>query len=62
MLYFEDTIPGNTIIGPNVVVELQEMIEFARKWDPLPPHTYEIMAQQPFGTLTAPSIYILALK
>ena len=62
MLYFEDMVPGNTIVGPNVVVELEEMIEFARKWDPLPQHIDDKMGQAPFGTLTAPGIYILALK
>ena len=62
MLYFEDMVPGSTIVGPNVVVELEEMIEFARKWDPLPQHIDAKMGQPPFGTLTAPGNYILALK
>ena len=62
MLYFEDMVPGNTIVGPNVVVELEEMIEFARRWGPLPQHIDDKMGQPPFGTLTAPGIYILALK
>ena len=60
MLYFEDMVPGNTIVGPNVVVKLEEMIEFARKWDPLPQHIDDNIGQPPFGTLTAPGIYILA--
>ena len=62
MLYFEDMVPETTIVGPNVVVELEEMIEFARIWDPLPQHIDENIEQQAFGTLTAPGIYILALK
>ena len=62
MLYFEDMVPGTTIVGPNVVVELEEMIEFARRWGPLPQHIDDKMGQPPFVTLTAPGIYIPALK
>ena len=62
MLYFGDMVPGTAIIGPNKVVELEELIEFARIWDPLPQHIDENIGQQAFGTLTAPGIYILALK
>ena len=55
-------VPGAAIIGPDVVVELEEMIEFARKWDPLPQHIDDKIGHSPFGTLTAPGTYILALK
>ena len=34
MIYFEDMIPGEFLTSPTVVVDRDEMVEFARRWGP----------------------------
>jgi acyl dehydratase len=60
-IYFEDVIPGATLhAGPYVIPE-QELTTFAATWDPMPMHTDKAYAA-PHGGLTAPGIYLLAIK
>src|ERR1700730_17125792 len=60
-IYFEDVIPGTVLhAGPYVVPE-QELMDFAATWDPLPIHVDKNYAMQ-HGGLTAPGIYLLAVK
>jgi len=60
-IYFEDVIIGDTLqAGPYVIPE-QELVEFAATWDPLPIHVDKAFAA-PRGGLTAPGIYLLAVK
>lgn len=62
-LYFDD-IPLNeewTAQGEYLVPE-EEMVAFARKWDPLPTHTDPVAAKSsPLGGLIAPATYTLAV-
>ncbi len=60
-IYFEDVAPGTVLrAGPYVIPE-QELVTFAATWDPLPIHVdKEYAATQ--GGLTAPGIYLMAIK
>lgn len=60
--YFEEMVPGTRETGPELVVDGDEMLAFARKYDPLPIHVDEDAARAAFGGLTAPGCYVLALK
>ena len=62
MLYYDDMVPGETISGPSFEVNRRDMVEFAKIWDPVPFHIDEEAAQAAFGGLTAPGIYVLAVK
>jgi acyl dehydratase len=60
-IYFEDVIPGAILhAGPYVIPE-QELMTFAAAWDPMPMHIDKAHAAQ-HGGLTAPGIYLLAIK
>ncbi len=61
-IYFEDVIVGAVLqAGPYVIPE-QEMMAFAAAWDPLPMHVDRAYAAKHHGGLTAPGIYLLAVK
>lgn len=62
ILYFEDIEPGSQTIGPSVTVDEREMLMFAEIWDPVPIHVDKEIAMKLMGGLTAPGLYILALK
>ncbi len=60
-IFFEDVVPGAAIkAGPYVIPE-HELVAFASVWDPLPIHVDKAFAAQ-HGGLTAPGIYLLAIK
>jgi acyl dehydratase len=60
-IYFEDVVVGKTLrAGPYVIPE-EELLAFARTWDPLPIHADKSYAMQ-HGGLTAPSTYLFAIK
>jgi acyl dehydratase len=60
-IYFEDVAPGTTLhAGPYVIPE-QELMTFASTWDPMPMHVDKNFAAK-HGGLTAPGIYLLAIK
>ncbi len=60
-IYFEDVKLGAALhAGPYVVSE-QELVAFAAAWDPMPMHTDKAYATA-HGGLTAPGIYLLAIK
>ena len=59
--YFEDIATGTRDLGDEVVVDGAEMLAFAREWDPVPIHV-DPKAAEALGGLTAPGLYILALK
>jgi acyl dehydratase len=60
-IYFEDVTPGAVLrAGPYVIPE-QEVMSFASTWDPLPIHVDRAYAAQN-GGLTAPGVYLLAVK
>jgi acyl dehydratase len=60
-IFFEDVVPGMAInAGPYVISE-HELMAFASAWDPLPIHVDKGFAAG-HGGLTAPGIYLLAIK
>ena len=64
MRYFEDLEPGDVALGSTFVVERDEMVEFARRWDPQPFHLDDTIANAMFGEggVTAPGVYIMAIR
>jgi len=61
--YFEDIRIGDTETAGAYEVTEGEMVEFARKWDPLPIHIDPVAAQRsPHGGLIASGQYTLAVK
>ncbi len=62
MLYFEDIRPGDTLQSPSYTVEQDEMIAFARRWDPVPMHVDPAVGDEIAGGLTASGSYVLAVK
>src|ERR1700691_4016549 len=60
-IYFEDVVPGAMLhAGPYIVPE-HELMTFAATWDPLPIHVDKMYAED-HGGLTAPGLYLLAIK
>jgi acyl dehydratase len=62
MLFYEDMTPGDTITSPTVTVDRGEMIEFAKRWDPIPFHVDDEAGKEAFGGITAPGLFVLAIK
>jgi acyl dehydratase len=62
MLFFEDMIPGKSLNSDPLYIDRDELVEFARTWDPLPFHIDEQAGVAAFGSLTAPGLYMLAVK
>lgn len=61
-LWFEDMEPGLSLTSPSHRIDRSELLEFAKIWDPLPIHIDEQAGVQAFGSLTAPGLFILAVK
>ena len=61
-IFFDDIQPNSRIVGPSVVIDEEEMVDFARKWDPVPIHVDKEAGKAAFGILTAPGVYVLAIK
>jgi acyl dehydratase len=60
-IFYEDVNPGDVLRpGLNVLPE-QELLDFAMAWDPLPIHVDKNYAAR-HGGITAPGIYLLAIK
>jgi len=55
-------VPSEFVVGPSVVVEREELVDFAHRWDPIPFHVDEEAGRTTFGGITAPGLFILALK
>lgn len=62
MLFFEDMSPGQHVSSLPHTVDIDEMTAFAQQWDPLPIHVDEESGKKAFGSLTAPGLYMLAIK
>jgi acyl dehydratase len=62
VIYYEDMVPGGSQPGPSLTVERDELVNFARAWDPLAIHVDEAAALAHAGGITAPGLYMLALK
>jgi acyl dehydratase len=61
VIYFEDMIAGEYMTSPAIVVDRDEMVDFAKRWDPLPIHVDDEVAAD-HGGLTAPGLFVLAVK
>jgi acyl dehydratase len=62
LLYFEDLEEGAVQWGVECVVDQTEMIEYARRNDPLPMHVDEQAARNsPYGSLVASSGFTISL-
>ena len=62
LLYFEDIEIGEKKVLGEHYVDKDEIIEFAKKWDPQPFHVDEEMAKtHPFGGLIASANYTLCI-
>lgn len=59
--YFENMVSGEYTTSSTVVVDRDEMMDFARRWDPLPIHVDDEVAADT-GGLTAPGLFVLAVK
>jgi len=61
--YYEDYQIGENIAAAKpYLVDKEELVEFALKWDPQPFHIDEEAAKASiYGGLTAPSVYIMAV-
>jgi len=59
--YFEDIADGEQLNCQNVIITRENIITFAKKFDPQPFHTDEDAARESiFGGLIASSLYILS--
>jgi acyl dehydratase len=59
--YFEDITDGEQLKCQNVIVTREDIIAFAKKFDPQPFHTNEDAAEESiFGGLIASSLHILS--
>lgn len=62
LLFFEDMEPGHSMSSQPVQISREELVAFAKAWDPLPIHVDEAVGVKVFGSLTAPGLYMLAIK
>ena len=62
--YFEDLKVGDMLYGSEeFVVTKEEVVEYAKRWDPQPFHTDETAARDSmFGGLVAPASFVLAIE
>jgi acyl dehydratase len=51
-------------MGSTFVVDRDEMVEFARRWDPQPFHFDDAVANAMFGEggITAPGVFVMAIR
>lgn len=62
-MYFEDIEVGASITVGTYRVDADDIISFARRWDPLPVHTDEVAARDTvFGGLTASGAHTMAIR
>jgi len=53
MIFYEDMVPGGRVVVDAETVDSEEMVRFAKAWDPMPFH---------IDGSSAPGIYVLAFK
>ncbi|MBW2427042.1 MAG: hypothetical protein JRG86_22560 [Deltaproteobacteria bacterium] len=62
-LYFEDIEPGLRLESPWYTIEREEVVEFARRWDPYDFHLDEAAAERSiFGGLVACTSHLFAIS
>ncbi len=60
-IFFDEIEVPSRIEGPSQFIDREEMVGFARTWDPLPIHLDEEFARA-YGGLTASGSYLLAFR
>ncbi|SIT12236.1 hypothetical protein SAMN05421759_1184 [Roseivivax lentus] len=61
LIFFDEIEVPSRLQGPSQTIDLQEMIDFAEVWDPLPIHLDEDFARE-YGGITASGPYPLAYR
>ena len=61
LIFFDDIEVPSRFDGTSQTIDREEMVEFARTWDPLPIHLDEDFARE-YGGITASGPYLLALR
>jgi acyl dehydratase len=62
-LYFDDVVLDAALISSTMPLERDDVIAFARQWDPLPVHVDDAAARAAgFDGLTASGTHLLAIK
>jgi acyl dehydratase len=62
-VYWEDVAIGEKLRSGVTIATEEQILTFAQQFDPLPVHVDRAAAAaSPFGTLTAPGTYMLALR
>ena len=62
-MFFEDIEIGKTVRVGSYRVEADDILSYARRWDPLPVHTDEAAARRTqFGGLTASGSHTVAIR
>ena len=60
--WFEDYVPGAVVAAGSIVVDADEIVDFARRFDPQPFHLDEgAAAASPFGGLVASGLHTASL-
>ena len=62
LLFYEDLEPGSGATSEPHVIDRDELVSFARTWDPLPFHVDDDAGRKAFGGITAPGLFALAIK
>ncbi|MFC6636877.1 hypothetical protein GV827_22920 [Sulfitobacter sp. JBTF-M27] len=61
LIFFDEIEVPSRLQGPGQTIDLQEMVDFAKVWDPLPIHLDEDFARE-YGGITASGPYLLAYR
>jgi acyl dehydratase len=62
-VFYEDIEVGTTVRVGSYHIDAEDIVSYARRWDPLPVHTDEAAARQTmFGGLTASGSHTLAIR
>jgi acyl dehydratase len=55
-------VPGESLASPPQRIDRDELVAFAKAWDPMPFHVDDAAGIESFGGITAPGAYMLAMK
>ena len=62
-VYYDDIELGTTVRVGSYRIDAEDIVSYARRWDPLPVHVDEAAARQTiFGGLTASGSHTLAIR
>ena len=61
LIFFDEIEIPSSVQGPSQTIDREEMVDFAKAWDPLPIHLNEEFARE-YGGITASGPYLLAFR